>query len=256
MTENTLHCVWAGALRAFAACSIAGLVPSISAAQEPSDAWHFQVTPYLWMAGLGGTIRPYAGAPTVKMDVPFSKVLKDLKGAAFVSGLARHDRLVLLGDLSYSSIAKRGEVAHGIEAIGGERQTSMTLEAGYQAIDDADFTLDVLGGLRAWKIHASVEAPQFGVRASRNLSFVDPLLAVRVRKTFAPKWSFIGYADAGGFGVGARSTWQVVATLNFNIKDNLYVSGGYRHLALNYQKEGTTVNVRMSGPMLGLTWSF
>ena len=245
-----------GCARSTATFAIAALIPTFGSAQEQPSGWQFQVTPYLWMAGLGGTIRPYTGASTVDVHAPFSEVLKDLKGAAFLTGLARRDRLVLLGDFSYSSISKQGEIAPGVEATGAERQTSITLEAGYKAVDDSGLTLDFLGGLRAWRIQASVEAPLLGVQASKHHSFVDPVIAVRVRKTFAPKWSLIGYFDIGGFGVGSKSTWQIVGTVNYNIANDLYVSGGYRHLALDYRKNGTDVDVRMSGPMLGLTWTF
>ena len=249
--DSTLGCA-----RIAATFAIAALIPTLGSAQGQPSGWQFQVTPYLWMAGLGGTIRPYAGASTVDVHAPFSELLKDLKGAAFLTGLARRDRLVLLGDFSYSSISKRGDIAPGVVATGVERQTSVTLEAGYQAVNASDLTLDLLGGLRAWKIHASVEAPLLGVQASTDHSFVDPVIAVRVRNTFAPKWSLIGYADVGGFGVGSKATWQVVGTVNYNIANDLYVSGGYRHLALDYRKDGTVVDVRMSGPMIGLTWTF
>lgn len=51
----------------------AGLVLALAATASPVSAsaegedhgWRVQLTPYVWMAGLSGDVRPLAGAPTV-----------------------------------------------------------------------------------------------------------------------------------------------------------------------------------------------
>lgn len=60
--------------------------------------------------------------------------------------------------------------------------------------------------------------------------FTDPILAVRWRHQFNPQWSTLLYADAGGFGVGSHATWQVLATVNYQVREQLYLSLGYRQL--------------------------
>ncbi len=222
---------------------------------EPRDL-QFQVTPYVWMAGMGGTLRPVAGGPTVEMDKSFFDVLHDLDGAAFVSGIARRDRLILLGDFSYSRSSKQGDIASGVQAKGSERQVSFTAAAGYRAIAEPGLTLDAFVGVRAWDVRASVEVPLLGVQSSPSMSFVDPLVALRIRQEVATRWSLIGYADKGGFGVGSKSTWQIVATANYRVGENFYVSVGHRYLALDYRKNGRLVDLAMHGPLVGLTWTF
>lgn len=231
-------------------------LPTVASAQEAAGDWALQVTPYVWMAGIGGKIRPIAASPTVQMDTAFSEVLEDLTAAAFVSGLAKRDRLILLGDLSYSSLSKSGNVVPGLELVGKERQTSVTFEGGYRALDGPDLAIDFLAGLRVWDIRVSVQTPALGLGTSRSVSVVDPVVAVRFNKALAPRWSAIVYGDVGGFGVGSKSTWQVVGTINYNVESNFYVSAGYRYLALDYDKKGTLIDVSMSGPLLGLTWRF
>jgi hypothetical protein len=232
------------------------LVPAGAVAQDQSSDWAFQVTPYVWMLGMGGSIRPLANGPTVEIDSSFHDVLDSLDAAAFLSGMARKDRLVLLADITYSKSSKSGEIAPGVAAKGKERQSSLTVAAGYEVMDEQGVTLDLLAGARLWNIRASINVPAIGVQETPTFSFVDPLLAVRVSKDFAEKWSTSFYADAGGFGVGSNKTWEMVGVVNYHLRKDIYFSAAYRHLALDYRHKGAVIDIHMSGPLLGATWQF
>lgn len=218
--------------------------------------WTGQITPYVWATGMGGSLTPYAGAPTLSFDKSFSDVIKDLDGAFFLSGYARKDRLVLFGDLSWSSSSKDGLLAPGLPAEGRLRQRSITLLAGYRAIAKDDVTLDLLAGARAWDIDARISVAGGAISASPGEKFVDPILAVRANFALAPRWSAILYADVGGFGVGSDSTFQVMATANYQLADKVFVSAGYRRLDVDYTDGGTHLDVTMAGPLFGVTWRF
>jgi hypothetical protein len=226
-----------------------------AAAQDQGD-WSWQVTPYVWASGIGGEITPFTGGPTVEVESSFSEILEDLDAAFFVTGFARRDRLVFLGDFSYSKSSKAGVIGGGAPATGELSQTSLTLAAGYRVEDSAAMTVDLLGGLRAWRVRGSVDVPVLGVSASPSLDFVDPILGLRINGAFDDRWSATFYADIGGFGVGSEMTSQVVTTLNYQVRDNLYLSGGYRTLAIDYDDGGTVIDMRMSGPLFGATWRF
>lgn len=125
-----------------------GLCVPAAAQEEPE--WSGQATAYVWVTGVGGSITPFAGAPTVEIDKSFSELLEDLDVAFFLSGYVRRDRFVLLGDLSHSSSSKEGRVPTlGIPAEGRLRQTSLTLAGGYRAVDSPAATVDLLAGGRA-----------------------------------------------------------------------------------------------------------
>lgn len=241
----------------------AALAPAARAADPTSDGvsgWTGQVTPYVWATGLGGDIRPITGAPTLSFDSSFSEVLKDLDGAFFLSAYARRDRLVLMGDLSWSSSSRAGHLPTGLPAEAKLRQRSVTLLAGWRAIEGevggGRATLDVLGGLRAWSIRSEVSLAGGMLRAERDKDFIDPILALRANLALAPRWSLILYADYGGFGVGSESTSQILATLNHQLGDDIWVSGGYRALRVDYRSGGTLADVTMAGPLLGVSWRF
>lgn len=235
--------------------ALAVLVGAAPAMAQDAGDWVWQVTPYVWATGIGGDITPFAGAPTVSIDSSFSEVLKDLDAAFFLSGYARRDRLVLLGDLSHSASSKGGMSPVG-PATGELKQTSLTLAAGYRAIEEEGVAVDLLAGARHWRIRGSVEAPAPGLSVSPTFSFTDPIIAVRANIRLAPQWSTILYGDFGGFGGGSEQTSQFVATVNYQAGNDFFLSAGYRVLNVDYRDGGTRIDATMSGPIFGATWRF
>lgn len=239
---------WIAALGAM--CVLAG---SPVAAQD----WSAQVTPYVWATGLGGSVTPFTHAPTVRFHKSFSDVLKDLDGAFFLSGYARYDRIVAMGDLSWSSSSRAGVIYGAIPAEAKLMQRSVTLAGGYRVVESADMSVDALAGMRAWWVRSSVsvaDGAYFSI--SPRDRFVDPIVAVRTNMHLSPQVSAIFYADAGGFSMGSEHTYQLLATVNYQVNEEVFVSGGYRALYVDYINGGTQVDAVMAGPLLGVTWKF
>ncbi len=234
----------------------AALATALALTATPTLAqdWSGQVTLYGWGAGVGGDFTPFTGAPTISFEKSLSEVLEDLDAAFFVTGLARRGDLVLFGDLTYSASSRSGLVPPGIPAAGEVTLQALTLAAGKRFDAGGGTTVDVLGGLRAWKIEGEVTSPILSVAPSA--SFVDPILALRVNTPLADRWSVLSYVDIGGFGAGSDFTWQAAVTANYQARDNLFVSFGWRHLAVDYSKGGTVFDGAMSGPLLGVTFTF
>ena len=243
--------------RAFVAAAL-GVTCAFGAAQaETAPDRVFQVTPYLWATGVGGEIRPFTSAPTVSISTSFSDLIKDLDAAFFVSAYARYGNLVFMGDISASSSSRSGTFrgpGFDLPATGRLRQNSVTALAGYRVVHTQEATFDILGGARFWRVRGAVETPLRN--ASRRVSFTDPIIAARANIEIAPGWSGILYADLGGFGVGSRGTAQVLGTVNYQLRENAFLSVGYRHLRVNYHRGGTRFDMRMSGPILGATLRF
>lgn len=247
----------ASALVLVAGLGLGAMSTTVAMAQQSGDR-AFQITPYVWATGLGADLR--FGAFSVDVDKSFSDVLKDLDGAFFLSALARQDRLVLLGDLSWSSSSRAGILpppAPGpLPAEGRLRQTSLTLAAGYRVAAMPGATVDLLAGLRHWRISTSGSVPLAGLAASRSASFTDPIIAARINVEIAPSWFSLLYADVGGFGVGSEFTGQFLATVNYAVSDSTFLSFGYRHLMVDYRSGAFRVDGRMSGPLVGATLRF
>ncbi len=222
----------------------------------PRAGWQIQLTPYVWASGVGGRIVPFSGGPDISFEQSFSEVMEDLDAAFFLAGSARRGKLVFGGDLTYAASSRAGLVAPGVDASAELKQTSLTLLAGYSVVQTPETVVDVMGGLRAWWIETSVAVPAAGVATSPSKSFVDPVLALRATFRLAPRWSMTLYGDVGGFGVGSDSTWQAVAAASYGIRDNTFLSVGWRHLNVDYRDGGTIVEVDQTGPVIGLTWRF
>lgn len=241
--------------RVMRALMIAATLSESGAAQARD--WSAQVTPYLWGAGVGGSVTPLRGGPRLQFDEGLFDVLEDLDSAFFLSGFARYGRLVMLGDISSSSSSRSGIVpGPGLPVRGEVEQRSITLAAGYRLREDMKATLDVLVGLRKWQIEGAAKTPIPGLAAGLDIDFTDPIIALRSNIALSDRWSLIGYADLGGFGVGSDLTAQLVATVNWQATEALFLSAGYRHLYVDYDSGGRGADVTFAGPLLGLTYRF
>ncbi|MFN3615114.1 MAG: hypothetical protein ACK4WC_11235, partial [Rubrimonas sp.] len=241
---------------ALAATMAAALAAAAARAPDPEPArpWSAQITPYVWAAGSTGSLRPFAGGPTLSGGQSFGDILRDLDAAFFVTGFARYGRLVGFADLTHAALSRGGRVA-GVPASGAFTQTSVTLAGGWRVLADPSMTVDALAGFRAWRLDLDVSAGGV-VSRSPERSFVDPILGGRVNVALAPDWSLLLQADAGGFGAGSRATGQIAAVVNYRLTDNAYLSAGWRHLYLDYDRGGVRAEVQLGGPLLGATWRF
>lgn len=249
------------------AASLAVLVSGAAVAQQmaqaegtedetaQAQAWRFQVTPYVWMTGLDGYIQPLGNGPAAHVSRSFSDILSELDAAFFITGTARKGRLVLHGDVSHASTSSSSDLPFGLTAKASIKQSSATLLGGHNWLQTDTSSVDVMAGLRLWDIDARLSVPGLADVQS-GASFVDPVVAGRWRWDFAPAWSSLVYADFGGFGVGSKSTWQGVAVLNYQWREDWYFSVGYRYLQVDYRRHGTRLDFNQSGPLLGATWRF
>lgn len=229
-----------------------------------------QLTPYLWMAGMDGRISPFRRAPTIGVEKSFSDVMDSLELGGFVNLWLRRDRFVFSADLMYVDTSDGHAfgplpplpvpVPPGtvVEGRVDSRQTTVTVQGGYRVVDAPDFTLDVLGGLRAWRISNDVTVSALGSsrRYGESFDWIDPVLGLRAFRPLGGDWSLQAQLDAGGLGVGADSTWSLLATVNYVASDRFSVSGGYKLLDVDYDHDGHVYDARLKGPVFGLTWRF
>src|SRR5262245_19220412 len=262
-------------------------------------AWTFSLTPYFWAINLNGssTVR----GRTTDVDANFFQILDHTqfpKGLLELAALgeARYDRFALLTDLLYlkvglgSSITRsRGtDEINGVVAASAGLKIEMVIAQAALAYEVARWqgltspgsstALDLYAGGRAWwqrgdaQVIASGTANIFDLTFSRagvlsaekSVSWFDPLVGVRLRHQFAPTWNFALSGDVGGFDVGSRFSWQVLAVLEHEIhrSRNVTWSGmlGYKALSVDYsQGSGLTLynfDMTMHGPIFGITARF
>lgn len=236
--------------------------PAYAQSETGGGGTTLQITPYVWASGFGGTLRPGPGAPTVNVDKSFGELMEDVDAAFFVSGLIKHDRVVVVADVTHSSSSREGLVPTGnpalpvVPAEGKLSQTSATALVGYRAVEQEGASLDVLVGGRAWWIRPKAAVPALNVTASAKASFIDPVFATRLNIKASPGLSFLLYGDIGGFGAASEVTGQAVATANLRVAKNIWLSGGYRYLYVDYKSGNVRTSAALAGPLLGASFTF
>src|SRR5262249_43802293 len=126
--------------------------PAEAAAPNPNDGkWHFATIGYVWFAGAWGETDVIGPVPPVDLALPFGKVLKAFKFAFMGAAEARHDRFVVLGDLTFIHLDTRQGIGirdpDFLKAELDSRTAEITLMPGYRVIDKG-VTVDLLAGAR------------------------------------------------------------------------------------------------------------
>jgi hypothetical protein len=250
------------------ALALAILAPAPASAAETTpaapppadaDAWRFDLSPYVWFIGLDGDVAVSSHAPPAHVSATFSQLLGDLKFAFMLQGEARHDRFVAIGDLIYTDVQTSTHVGvrdpEFLNVRLTNKQLITTLLAGYRVMDHGDSALDLLAGGRVQSLddRLDLEGSVRKVTASGSLTWVDPVVAARLRGPLAPHWSYTVYGDVGG---ASGLTWQVLGLVSYRASPRWTVSGGWRHLAIDHHDNDFLFDVAMDGPILGASYRF
>lgn len=231
-------------------------------AQDADDGWHVSVTPYLWLSGIEGELTAPFPLPGREVTADFGDLLDHLDGAFIGKGEVRYDRFGVLGDVLYLKVSG-GQTRNpeNLPSIGTKLKlstTAATLAGYYRVADSEQWKVDLLAGLRYNEIETTLDATTGGPGVGRSVSrdWTDPIVGVRAIVRTGERGSLTGYADYGGFGVNNSTVWQVFATYNYQWTDHVTVSAGYRHYAIDLDKNRFQYDLSLSGPLIGLTYEF
>ncbi len=119
----------------------------------------------------------------------------------------------------------------------------------------------MLGGARFWNLNNSLDfipvaSGQADVTVGQTQFWVDPVLGARFRLNMGKGIFFNLMGDAGGFGVGSKSTYQIYGGLGKEFKKKFALLLGYRYLDVDYQSGGFTYDTHMSGLLAGFNIRF
>jgi hypothetical protein len=234
-------------------------------------------------------------------DLIHRKIPKELFGlmAAFE---ARNDRFAVIGDFTYMLLGA-GKGGARSETFGQRVRADIDLDVNlttkmvifelagaYQlarwgatsGMPGSGTAIDIYGGGRLWWQQADVSlalsaqliailprrtftiSADRAVATSGDITWIDPIVGLRLRHQFAPGSELTLSGDVGGFGVGSEFSWQAIGAYRFTFAktNNITWSGmlGYRALYVDYSKgAGDTLYVfdmLQHGPVAGLTARF
>jgi hypothetical protein len=239
-----------------------------------TGTWQFEITPYLFGAGLDGKVGVATGIGDVTADVDasFSELLENLDSGFMALFEARKGKWMYAFEGVYFKL--KDERASSWQGPLGNTNTNSLdatvteqiyqLTAGYRTLDERT-KVDVLGAARYTQLDVDLNLafttgadllPDGSRGTSKTQSWWDPVIGVRVLQPFAEAWTFVGYADIGGFGVGSDLTYQLLACLNWQFARSWTAKAGYRHLYQDYDDNGFIWDMTSSGFYLGAGFRF
>jgi hypothetical protein len=236
---------------------------SSSAQDEPQtttdDKWHFQVSPYLWIAGINGR----AGVNDLIVDVDSGLTDDNVHlNAGFMATFeARRNRLIFLTDLQYSNLGTERPTPGPLfsDATAEFKTFILDPEVGYRvaANQEKGRSLDLLAGIRIWHLRANLELDPGRLSArsgSRSKNWVDAVFGARGRYAVTKKIVLVGKADLGGG--GSEFTYQLFGGAAFNVSRHISLIGAYRLLHVDYDKDNFLFDMSLTGPVLGVGFRF
>ena len=224
-----------------------------------TSGWSFQLTPYLWLAGINGDVAGPRGN-AASFDASIGDVLSHLDGGLMLLGEARYRRWGILVDFDYARLSATGG---GLSPILGQpslttREYLVTLDGGYRIIDSDALKLDGLMGVRIMSIdnELSFSGALLPPRSDNGgATWADPVVGLRTILPIGGGFIANALGDVGG-GPNGDLTWQIYGGIGYEFNKSVSAYVGYRYLSMNHQDGNFKFNINQQGPILGVGFRF
>jgi len=216
-----------------------------------------QLTPYLWGSDFKGRVG--IGDRSADVDASFSDILQELNFAFMGVIQADREKFVTITDLIYMNLsdehATPGPLFSSADVV--KKSFIFSPEAGYRIVGSDAAFMDILGGIRFWRVKTDLRFQPgllnaISVSGSRN--WVDGIFGLRAKVHLSPTWYVTGYGDIGGG--GANLTYQILGIAGADIGERYAVLFGYRYLNVVYNKDRFLFDAGMGGPVIGFAFKF
>jgi len=279
-------------------CAFVAMVASLAGsgtafAEDSSEEWRFQLTPYVWLPTIDGSLKyniPPGSGGSPEISVGPTDWLELLNAGLLLSGNATKGRFGLYGDLVYLSLESKNDgrvlSVDDTVTIPGTRipipvsadlslNTRSDLDGlllsftgGYQFAESESSAAVVFAGLRyfdvdvrsSWDLTADITVPGTGVvlpaqgQIGSKTSLVDGIIGIRGHKRLSSgKWTAEYYLAAGAG--DSDLTWNAMAGLSYKFGwGDLLLA--YRHLEYDQSADSLLQDFSFSGPGIGGRFTF
>jgi hypothetical protein len=232
--------------------------PASSRTQAPSsDKWQFMVAPYLWIAGIGGTLG--VGDITTEVDASFSDILDSFSFGFMGVFEARKNKFMLITDLLYIRLEETKSASGPLfSALTAESKTFMLSPVvGYRLAEKEGASLDALIGIRFWHTSTRLELEP-GLLAGRvrenSKNWADVIGGLRGQVHLTRIFSLIGRVDLGGG--GSDFTYNLFGGVGIDVSKSVSLFAGYRYLHIKYDRDDFLFDGAFKGTVLGAAFRF
>ena len=206
------------------------------------DSWHLGIIPYLWFAGVHGTVG--ALDRTVGIHASAGDVLSKFNIGFMGAVEARKKRFLLPVDFMWIKLSDDQGLPlssfPGITSIKVKvTQTVPTPKAGYRVVDHEKLQADAVVGIRYWHLGQNLSLQPSGLlsNSSQSANWVDVVAGAKFIMPLSRRAVITVLGDAGAG--GANLDYQVAGLLGYKIKPTVILQVGWRYLDVNYRPNGT-----------------
>lgn len=211
----------------------------------PYEGWTFLIEPYLMFPNLNGTTK-LGGLPEVTVDANPGDVFSNLKMGFMLNAEASHKEWHIGSDVIYMSLGQ--DIEPNSVVSSGEvkiKQFVWEVSGLYTVTPWLDLGLGGLLNTLNLKVNADFTGGY--VTYSRDISktWFDPMIIARTGSKPGDKFIYRVRGEIGGFGIGSDLSWQVQALAGYRFSDLFQITGGYRIIGIDYEKNnsgGTGIN--------------
>jgi hypothetical protein len=265
---------WLAALLFAAAAQGAEPAPIPVGAQAKASPWGFNLSSYLWLPGINGSVS--AGQHSGSVDVSFIDIFN--KSSRVPLGFmgrfeAHYDRFAFFVDGDYMNIQLKpvaDRISDGIHSEMGIMDYGLMYRVfGATASEMKGYVgkkrpnvLDVYAGARTLWLGNSIDISGpfgfIGRSPSSSKSFTSPIIGGRVVVDFTPSWFMLADANIGGFGAQSVDfTGGILGMVGYRTTFFDYpaaVEIGYKAIRYKVDRDGpTATSATLNGPFVGLT---
>jgi hypothetical protein len=135
---------------------------------------------------------------------------------------------------------------------------------GYRVVE-GKVKVDVIGAARYTRLDTDLDVaitltppilPGGQTRVSDMRDWWDPLVGARVVVPLGKKWTFVGYGDFGGFGVGSDTTYQAIAAFDWQFSKIASLKFGYRDFYQDFEEDDFVYDMTVAGALVGFGLRF
>jgi hypothetical protein len=231
-----------------------------------SEGWQLEIRPYIWLAGMHGTLRvrnttadvgKSSGEVLGMLDFAAAAQVEAIKGPWRIMFDENYVNLGTTGTGPLGNVTIKTEPTMNIFEFGASYTAVALPNKGATATDPLPpiFTAEILGGGRYFHLGVRLEPTNVGaVEGSRNL--VGPFIGNRFKVRPNKAVTLIGKYTVGGSGAGSLFAWSAEGLVDLRVKKRLSLSGGYRVLGVNADQPDNRVgfNGQLRGIILAATF--
>jgi hypothetical protein len=239
--------------------------PALAADAKGPDDWHYDALLYGWAAGIGADLQRSGAA-----WIGFNRILDTLDMAFMGAFAASKDKWRFAADVIYMDLSEKDSATLTVP-IGSGIPASVSVRVElkawildpnvqYRLYETDTLELNALAGARYLSIEGDVNRVVTTSSLGRVAGEVDGtkrwwdgVVGVSGQYNLTQRWYVPFLADVGTG--DSRLTWQAVAALGYHF-DSVDAVIGYRHLAWDFKGGGSLEDLFVTGPYVGVKFSF